>query len=180
MRVDGAAGNRAWQIPIATSYDAVPFNYRNAGLTCVSMTWRATFACDPARCSTLTPAEHRLRYPYYFLSATLSWEPGKTVGSFLLTLGAIPFAFAIVARKLGGEVQFKGLKPVLTAPVFRTITNYVARLSSSAFHLNLRPYDLSWTCGARSCRGRRRPSGRCRACAASTGGRRRRRSRCTR
>lgn len=54
----------------------------------------------PISTSTLTAPEHRLRFPYIFLSATINWEPAKTFGSFVLSLGAIPFTAAIVCRKL--------------------------------------------------------------------------------
>eukprot|EP00740_Mantoniella_antarctica_P016544 CAMPEP_0181372810 /NCGR_PEP_ID=MMETSP1106-20121128/14987_1 /TAXON_ID=81844 /ORGANISM="Mantoniella antarctica, Strain SL-175" /LENGTH=231 /DNA_ID=CAMNT_0023490353 /DNA_START=261 /DNA_END=953 /DNA_ORIENTATION=- len=70
----------------------------------------------PVSASTLTDPVHRLRFPYIFLSATISWEPAKTMGSFILSMGSVPFTFAILARKLELDLRRTQL-PRKEAPV---------------------------------------------------------------
>ena len=70
----------------------------------------------PISTSSLTAPEHRLRFPYIFLSATISWEPAKTLGSFMLSMGAVPFTLAIIARKLELDLRRTQL-PRKEAPI---------------------------------------------------------------
>lgn len=50
--------------------------------------------------SSLTPADERLRSPRQYLSAALTTEPARSVGGLLLSIGAVVFVLAALARKL--------------------------------------------------------------------------------
>lgn len=82
-------------------------------MTMIVMTFSVTYLIS---LSSLTAVEHRLRYPYIFLSATISWEPAKTVGSFCLSIAAAPFTLAIIARKLELDLRRRQL-PRKEAPI---------------------------------------------------------------
>ena len=69
-------------------------------LTAIAVIASTFLVTYPIAASALTPPSHRLRWPRLFLSASISHEPARTIGSFLLSVGVVPFAFAVFARKL--------------------------------------------------------------------------------
>ena len=73
---------------------------RRVLLTAIAVIASTFLVTYPIAASALTPPSHRLRWPRLFLSASISHEPARTIGSFLLSVGVVPFAFAVFARKL--------------------------------------------------------------------------------
>ena len=73
---------------------------RRVLLTAIAVIASTFLVTYPIAASALTPPSHRLRWPRLFLSASISHEPARTIGSFLLSVGVVPLAFAVFARKL--------------------------------------------------------------------------------
>ena len=101
----------------------------------------------PISTSSLTAPEHRLRFPYIFLSATISWEPAKTLGSFVLSMGAVPFTLAILARKLELDLRRTQL-PRKEAPIGEVpgVCDEYAWTETAAFALHAAGIGVRITC----------------------------------
>lgn len=104
-----------------------------AGIGTIAGTFLITY---PLAASSLS--EHPMRLPRVFLSASISWEPSKTVGDFLLTLSVIPVSFAIVARKLELDLRRAQL-PRKEAPVGQVpgVFDEARRAETAAFAANV-------------------------------------------